>query len=282
MKILKWTGRVLVGVVVVIMVGIGAVYAISSWQLNHPEPAAPLADIFIPASAEAIQRGEHLVKTHGCIGCHGEGMAGRVAFEHPLFGRAVAPNLPKLLRDYSVSVLDAGIRQGIGHDGRALWMMPSEEYHYFTDDDVKALLAYLKTQPVVDNELPKPSAGPLLRTLLVLGKLETANKAVQSATPMIYDSQLEPQLARGEYIARTSCSNCHGADFKGTAKGPMTTPDLIIVKAYNRDDFGQLMRQGIPMGGRELDLMKEVALNNFKNLTEQEVIDLHLFLQSLN
>lgn len=282
MKILKWTGRVVAGLVVLVLLAVGTVYAVSSWQLSHPKPADPLPELTIPSSAQAIARGRHLAVTHGCLACHGEGMAGQVAFDQPMLGRGVAPNIPRLYRDHSPAVIAAGIRDGIGYDGRALWMMPSEEYHYFTDDDLLALLAYIQSLPVIENDLPKASAGPVLRTLMTLGKMQNANQAIQTAPAMIYDASSEPQLAHGEYVARTSCTGCHGLDFRGVQRGPMITPDLVIVKAYNREDFGRLLHEGVAMGERELGMMREVALESLTHMSEQEITDLHAFLQAVN
>src|SRR3712207_2658678 len=48
------------------------------------------------------------------------------------------------------------IREGIGHDGRALFpAMPYQNYRNYSDEDVAAIVVYLRSIPPVRNELPK-------------------------------------------------------------------------------------------------------------------------------
>jgi cytochrome c553 len=77
----------------------------------------------------------------------------------------------------------------------------------------------------------------------------------------------------------TVCTECHGDDLRGTLDG--STPSLAISAAYSREDFGKLMRTGEPVGGRELELMKDVALGRFAHFTEPEIDDLHAYLTTL-
>ena len=44
------------------------------------------------------------------------------------------------------------IRHGVRPDGRALFVMPSEDYNRFTDADVAALIAFARTLPPVAGE----------------------------------------------------------------------------------------------------------------------------------
>jgi hypothetical protein len=55
------------------------------------------------------------------------------------------------------------IRHGVGHDGRGLALMPSAVFYYLSDEDLGALIAYLKSLPPVDNEMPGTDLGPVGR-----------------------------------------------------------------------------------------------------------------------
>jgi hypothetical protein len=59
------------------------------------------------------------------------------------------------------------------------------------------------------------------------------------------------------------------------------SPSLIIVAGYSEQDFATLMRTGIALGGRKLDLMREVALGRFSHFTDAEVEALHSYLKTL-
>ena len=60
-------------------------------------------------------------------------------------------------------------------------------------------------------------------------------------------------LALGRYLAMSVCSLCHGSDLQGGEGETGPTPSLSIVAAYTLDGFTQVLREGIGLGGRELD-----------------------------
>jgi mono/diheme cytochrome c family protein len=86
-------------------------------------------------------------------------------------------------------------------------------------------------------------------------------------------------LAVGKYLALTSCSECHGMDLRG--QPTFGAPSLMIAAGYPDADFATQMRAGVALGGRKLDLMREVALERFAHLTDDEVQALHRYLKTL-
>ena len=52
-------------------------------------------------------------------------------------------------------------------EGRALVAMPSQAYRHLSDADVQALVAYLRSQPAVDN--PQPARNLNILAALFLG-----------------------------------------------------------------------------------------------------------------
>lgn len=75
------------------------------------------------------------------------------------------------------------------------------------------------------------------------------------------------------------CTECHGLDLEG-GDGPNAPPPLVVVAGYGPDAFARLMETGEPIGDRELDLMKEVALGRFSHMTDRAVAALHAYLQA--
>jgi hypothetical protein len=80
----------------------------------------------------------------------------------------------------------------------------------------------------------------------------------------------------------TTCNECHGfslrADVPWESDG--RSPDLIAVMAgYGEADFQRLMREGVPIGGRDLELMDDVARGRFVHFTNDEVNDLYAYLK---
>lgn len=259
-----------------------AVYGASEWHLRDVERAAGFA-LPIPSDAATIEHGRHLAQTRGCAGCHGERLEGHDFGTHfaPV-EQAVAPNLAMLARAQDAATLEAAIRQGIGADGRALWVMPSYNFARLTDEDVAALIAFLRSAPVVATDLPEPSLGWAVRWQIATGQATHMAEWVADVPPLRSDAGTQPALARGEYLAMTTCNECHGLDLRGAIFPGDVTPDLAIVSAYPEQDFRRLLRTGVGIGGRrDLGLMSEVAKERFAHFTEQEITDLRGFLLTL-
>jgi mono/diheme cytochrome c family protein len=145
---------------------------------------AALAAIAAPAAAD-VARGEYLVETvMGCGNCHTplgpEGFAreaalsGRLVEETDAF-TAIAPNITPASRiaDWSDEELARAIREGIRPDGTLIGPpMPFFAYRAISDEDLAAIVTYLRTIPAVagdlgasDYRIPLPPAyGPPIET----------------------------------------------------------------------------------------------------------------------
>lgn len=100
--------------------------------------------------------------------------------------------------------------------------------------------------------------------------------------PFLLGEEDDPQLVRGEYLAKTMCNECHGFDLRGHADIEMSMPDLAILAAYSEEDFRHLMKTGEGLGGREdLGLMTVVARDRFAYLNDDELDDLLAYLRTL-
>ena len=110
------------------------------------------------------------------------------------------------------------------------------------------------------------------------GDFKTAPAMISEQTPLLFNVASEPELAKGEYLAMTMCTECHGANLKGVDEGGFITPNLTIAAAYKFEDFAHLMKTGEASGGREVCLMTEVAESRFSYLFDEEVTALYAFL----
>jgi cytochrome c553 len=232
------------------------------------------------SSPEQIVIGKRLAAVFGCSDCHGPGLQGKLFFDEPNVARVHTPSLTLAAQRFSDTQLAQSIRQGVRPDGRALFAMPSEMYVHLRDDELAAVLAYLRSLPVGGAMAPPIEWRILGRVGLVTGELEPAPALVAKAK-----SKLPPDAgehARGRHTALTACSECHGPDLGGLP-GPVglpDTPDLAIAAAYDIDAFRRLMRTGIARGDRELGLMSAVARSRYSQLTDDEVDELHAYLKA--
>lgn len=277
----RWLAAI-VAVPALVALAAGAVYATSEWHLR--DIATPTAFVLqVPDDPATIERGRHLAVTRGCHGCHGRRLEGHdFGAEWAPVERVVAPNLAAYARKHDAATLEAAIRQGIGADDRALWSMPSYNFAHLRDEDVAALIAFLRSVPVADDPLPQSSLGWTLRWQIATGQETHMVDWVADVPPLRIDPEAQPALARGEYLAMTTCNECHGLDLRGAVFPGDVTPDLAIVSAYPEEDFRRLLTQGVGIGGRkDLGLMSDVAKTRFAHLTDQEFADLRAFLLTI-
>lgn len=253
---------------------VGWVYGMSEAHLRSFPAPAPFA-FPIPTDEASIAQGEHLAWTRGCRGCHGAQLQGEV-----MWGATVTPNLPAYARSEDAATFERALRHGIGRDGRAFYSMPSYNFVHLRDEDVAALYAYLRQAPVIEAELPRARLPFQIRLAIAQGADAAMPAWLDRVPPLTRQSDGDPRIARGEYIAMTTCNECHGFGLRadvpwGAEDG--AAPDLIIAGAYPEADFRRLMHDGV--GDRELEMMSGVARGRFSHFTEEEVSDLYAFLQ---
>ncbi len=274
MKIMRFFGYALGALVVLAAVAALIVYLMSARALAH---TSPQASRLAKPSAAQLADGQRQLHVLGCANCHGPKLQGDIFIDEPELARVYAPNLTLVAAKASDAQLDQAIRQGIGHDGRALVIMPSEGYQFLTDAETAALIAAIRATPKSGQEQPARSIGPLGRVGLLAGKFNTAPKLVADyrASPI---PDLGVQFARGRHLVETNCAECHGADLKGKEVKPgVQSADLALAGAYDLDQFKALLRKGVAPG-KKLGLMGEVARTDFKNLNDDEIAAIHAYL----
>lgn len=253
--------RVLVGagvIVVLLLFAAGGMYAVGSskWSRTYEVETATLE---LPTAPEEIARGEHVLRTNGCADCHGEDMEGQVMMDAPPF-RVVASNLTAgrggIGASYSVEDLDRAIRNGVRPDGRPLIIMPSAAFHNMSDRDAAALLAYLRTVPPVDNELPETQVKAMGRILAAFS-LDPAFE-VRTARPGLREAPEKAATAEyGEYLVGITCSYCHGADLRGAESlqpGGPAAPDIVAVAASSSlEAWDRILTTGVRSDGTPMD-----------------------------
>ncbi len=226
-----------------------------------------------------LVRGRYLVSSLAdCFKCHSqhgpggdplpEKMGAGTVETIPGLGLQITfPNLTPDLETGAGSWTDdmfaRAIREGIGHDGRPLVpIMPYENFRHMSDEDLAAVVVYIRSIPAVHNQLPQTKL-PLPFKLLTKGFPEPLTKAVASLDSV--DS-----VRHGEYLTQIGgCEDCHMAtDLKkkehpygggqiiegdaGKAAAANLTPDPSGIPYYNDDMFIQTMRTGRVGGVREL------------------------------
>ncbi len=275
MRVLRYFAYGLGGLAILAVVAVAAIYFLSERVLGE-RPRPELWRLARPSAAQLADARRQL-RVLGCFSCHGANLQGDVAFDAPGIATLYAPNLTVLAASASDQQLDQAIRQGIGHDGRALLLMPSQQYQFLTGAEVASLIAAIRAAPRGGSQTPLISVGLKGRIGLALGKFQSAPALVRKfrASPL---ANFGPDFARGGYIIETNCTECHGPNLEGREIEPgVIAPDLKIAGAYDPDDFKQLLRKGVAPG-KKLGMMGNVARNDFKFLTDDEIAAIHAYL----
>lgn len=276
MRALRIAGYGLAGLVALAALAALGLYLASERVLRTPATAAPsrLATPTVAQRADAKRQ----LRVLGCLSCHGADLRGHLFFDEPGVARLHAPNLTRIAASASDADLDRAIRQGIGHTGKPLFVMPSQEYQFLTDAEVAALIEAIRSFPAGGSEMPKLEVGPLGRLGVVMGKFPTAPALV-----VAYRAErlpdFGPALGQARHVVETNCTECHGPGLRGKEVKPGThAPDLAIALAYDPVQFRKLLRTGAATGGRTLGLMAEVARSDFRALTDAEIDGIHAYL----
>ena len=289
-RFLKFLGYGAAGFVVIAVAGAAGVYVASNSRLKKSFTVTP-APVALPSDAAALARGKHLAETRGCNDCHGKDFGGNKIIDDGAMGKLHGANLTRGKGGRVAAFKDEdwvrAIRHGVGPDGRGLLLMPSAEYAHFSNEDLGALVAYLKTVPAVDRERPETSLGPVSRVLLATGKMKLSAEKIDHAKlkPMTIAAAINPEY--GRYVA-ASCVGCHGANFSGgkIEAGPPSWPAAANltphpdgrVAKWSEADFLQTVRTAKRPDGTELHPAMPRA---FAHMNEVELKALWAFFKSL-
>ncbi len=256
-KILKWPALLLSGLLTLVLALVLVVVLIGFYKLNQ-QHNNPVANIQVARSPAQIARGEKLA--HICASCHSPGnelpLAGsnfEAKFAFPPIGTFYAPNLTPSgnIKDWSDGEVIRAIREGVHKNGRSLLIMPAENFRNLSDDDVQALVAYLRSQPATGVPTPDNQFDLLGALLINLLDWQTAQQPVGSVTA--------PQPGTREYgkymVDVIGCRSCHGDQLQGKVDngqpGPPPGPNLtLIVPQWSEEQFMTFFNTGkLPGGG---------------------------------
>ncbi|MFL5582071.1 MAG: c-type cytochrome [Gemmatimonadaceae bacterium] len=292
-KLLRVLRAVGIGFVTLVLVATAAVYGVTTMQLNRTVDFQPKRLAGVHADSATVARGAHLATAIAkCAECHGDDMAGKTFAEvGPVF-KLYGPNLTRGTGGIAASLTDQdwsnAIRHGVRRDGRSLLFMPSEDWVGMSDEDVSAIVAYMKQLPAVDNVVPQSSVGPVGRVLMLAGKLPlfSAQKVKEAPAPGAVPPA-GPTAAYGRYLANVGgCTGCHGPTLSG-GRIPGAPPDLPIpanitpagIGGYTRDDFARALREGTRPDGSAINDFMPIKWT--KLMTDDEISAVYAYLQTV-
>ena len=196
-----------------------------------------------------------------------------------------APNLTMgrggVIMDYTDGELARAIRHGIGSDGRSLLFMPTPEYNWWPDEDLAAVVSFVRSMPAVDSEIGPTLIGPLGKVLNQFGVLEILSaETIDHDAPPESVPAPEPTARYGAFLAR-ACTECHGEGLSGgkIPGAPSTlaipanlTPHDTGLGDWTEQQFFEVMESGVRPDGRRLDTFMPIAGIQAMNATERSAL----------
>src|SRR5215831_14855062 len=284
------------------------------WRPFLGPKARPLTSRTFERTPQRLERGRYIANAlSDCMGCHsphdwaapdvpalpGKEGAGELMPTTDLPGRIVASNLTPDRETgaglWTDDQLARAIREGIGHDGRALFpIMPYALFRRMSDEDLASVVVYLRSLPPVRNTLPSTEIIFPVK-YLIRGVPEPVTSPVPDLAP-----NSDP-VTHGAYLVNMAgCGECHtpqdkgrqfpGMDFAGgsvflglgpflpTVASANITPDPSGISYYDEALFLEVMRTGTV---KERQLSPVMPFNVYKNLTDDDLKAIFAYLRTL-
>ena len=214
--------RKLLAAIVVLVALVFAGFAIfvasrQNLKFNPPYPA-----IAASTDTAVIARGHYVVRDLvNCAACHRDTtrtadylagadvpLSGGFRWDIPpgtFYARNLTPDPATGIGAIPDSALARALRYGVGHDGRAL--LPFMELQGLSDEDLRAVISYLRTQPPVHNVVPPHRPN-------LLGMVVKATALAHPVGPRATPPRVSPRggtVENGRYLVESValCGACH-------------------------------------------------------------------------
>ncbi len=266
--------------------------------------AAMLADPASAQDAKLLARGTYLMNSIvACGNCHVQrdptgkpiaekGLSGGMVFDEEPF-RAVAPNItpdPETgIGKWTDAQLAKAIREGIRPDGTVIGPpMPIAFYRGISDDDLKAIIAYLRAQPPVKNEVAKsvyriplpPNYGPPVANVKAPPTTDAVKYGAYLAGPLGHCLECHTPWVKGQPdMARVGAG---GNPFKGpwgVAMSRNLTPHETGLKGWTDAEIARAIQTGVSKDGSPLK--PPMAYGWYKNIDAADMKSLIAYLRSM-
>ncbi len=290
-RVLKWVGAGLGGLLLLLVL----VVVVQVYRYDRSMSAAievPLVNLAAVSDSTVLARGKHIATSFGaCTGCHGPDLSGSPPESFGPIGTMSPPNITTgrggAGARYTDAQLARAIRYGVRHDGTSLIFMPTEEHAWWPDDDLQAVISYVRSVPPVDAEREPSQTGVLGKVLTGFGVMDFRSAIAAAKSPPGIPPDPEPTARYGAFLA-LSCKGCHGDNLAGGpipgAPGDLAVPANLTphetgLKDWTYDDFTTLLATAVRPDGREIDPF--MPTENLDRMTDLEKTAVWEYLRSL-
>jgi len=303
-KLLSWALLILI-----LLLAVGITFTIG-WRPFVGPRTRPLTDVKFQSTPQRLARGEYLVHVTACMECHAPHQwtahdapippnmvaAGQdMSVLKGLPGRIIAPNIspdPETgAGNWTDDQLARAIREGISHDGRALFpMMPYPDFRAMSDEDLASIIVYLRSLPPVHQKQDQ--------TQIIFPVNYLIRAVPQPLTKPVPAPDVSTPENRGKYLVTIiGCTDCHtpqaqgqplpGMDFAGgfIMEGPWgrvassnITPDPSGIPYYDLPLFTQVFRTGY---AKSRPINQIMPWTSFREMTDEDIAAIFSYIKTL-
>jgi mono/diheme cytochrome c family protein len=269
-------------------IGLAVTVAIGTWLITSPQllSQADLAQFSEEGRGDAA-RGELIFAAGDCASCHASPgqsdrlrLGGGLALASP-YGTFHVPNISTDPEDgigsWRTKDLANALLNGVSPSGSHYYpLFPYGSFAHMRAQDVRDLMAYLRTLPAVEGRPPPHDLMPLFKIRRFVGFWKLL---YLKSGPIAPDPARDEKWNRGRYLveAVAHCAECHssrnmfggiipktryagGINPEGVGYYPNITPKHIGY--WSEQDIARMLRDGhTPDHGRVGSAMSEVVTN---------------------
>ncbi|MCX6023426.1 MAG: cytochrome c [Chloroflexi bacterium] len=258
---------------------------------------SPMFGPATPATAAEpgqVERGRYLAMTGACMECHTERAGGANTLKQDaLFAGGEAFGLPfgtvwsaNITSDKETGIGNAtdpqikrAIREGIGIDGRKLLVMPWENLRVYSDEDLDAMVAFLRTVPPVKRAVT-PSDAPLPAREGFYAA--ASQRARPVGGPQAPGGTQNPE--RGRYLMTAfGCTDCHGPNLAGGFPpffaANITNDNAAGLGRWNNEQIVKAVREGVKPDGSVIRPPMP-SLTAYRHMNDDDMYNIIAYIRS--
>jgi mono/diheme cytochrome c family protein len=282
---IRWGGTSLAALLSAAVMLTSLIMIVGLFALHARTAPAPITEV--AGTPEQIQRGKAISDSF-CSGCHSKtgtltgGLDIGKDFPMPI-GSFVSSNLTPVgqVSHWSDGDLFRAIRNSVDPEGRWLILMSYTNAGKLSDEDIRAVIAYIRSLPATGKPTGNPPDHLNLLGIVLLGAGMLPKGNPVSNAPIMAPPATSTVLY-GEYIlSYQDCRACHGAKLTGGVPGQLGPlgPDLNLVKGWKFADFVTTMRTGVDPNGHELS--KQMPWRPIGRMSDDELNAVYEYLTHL-
>jgi mono/diheme cytochrome c family protein len=198
-----------------------------------------------------------------------------------LYGANLTRGRGGIAARYSDADWVRALLHGVRRDRRSVIFMPSHDFH-FTEQNTGDVIAFFRSVPPVDREVPGPRIGIMARALsfgplpLLPAELIDHDRAAFAPPPPSADP-----VALGRHLLDSGgCRGCHQADLSGGAGPPPGAANItpIGIGDWSDADFLKAVRNHVRPNGTKIASSMPAA---YGLMTDDELKAIRAYLRTV-